>query len=448
MLCIAALPVSASALTIHGTHDTEALTRALFGDLPGVSFAFASLSHGVTGGSPAPKTAHQASVFSNAAGTYGLPASGVALSTGDVREYAAGPDLLRFNQTQFASWATDEQQALLAPITGQLKHFDVVSLDFQFTPPPDVVGLTFRTVYGSEDHPEFGGAFADGFGLFVNGANIARAPAGAPAGAAHAPLSSGHPDFVAVRGTELNGVIAPGGEPVLRFDVALNPGAANRVTLLLADGADRQTDTTVFLSGGFVRLAEGLTEAMPVLPADLSQAESFLLDIPEVPAGVTVWIDPPVSVGFEYVVNGGALFASVTAPSFEAIPDADGYTIHVGALSAALAVGQTLDFPTVFGLLPDSFTLLGIDPGLVAAPPDPLMFPTGVSFERVAAGTTVTMSAIIEDIDHEPEGGVDLPGGGGFTPAPAPVPVPGALALLLGALAAFGAVGRRGGWAR
>ncbi len=387
------------AITISATHDTQALARALFGDLAGLAFTAASLSHGAdAAGQPARKTEHQAAVFSNADRVYGLPATGVALSTGDVRDYAAGPNLNRQTQTLFGGRATAQQQALLAPITGKSAHFDTVMLDFAFEAPVDVVGLSFRAVFGTEDFPEFKSAFADGFGLFVNGVNVALAPVnGAPF-----PLSSGHPAMAAIPGTELDGVIAPGGDPVLRFDVALRPGEANRVTLLLADGVDQQSDSTVFLAGGLVRIEAGATETMPVLPSGVNEAGGFVLDLPEVPAGATVWIDPPVSVGFEYEALGGAAFASVTAPTLAVIDDPDGYFITVGGATVALAPGETLDFLATFDIAPVSFVLDGIDPLLMLDPTNPTLFPTGVSFDRISTGTTVIMTPIVVDFSPSP----------------------------------------------
>src|SRR5439155_3384978 len=87
----------------------------------------------------------------------------------------------------------------------------------------------------------FVGQFVDGFGLYLNGTNIAFANG--------APININHPDMRPFPGTELNGVLAPNGDPILTFSAPVPPGSAgNTLTIIIADTRDSVLDTTVYVS--------------------------------------------------------------------------------------------------------------------------------------------------------------------------------------------------------
>jgi hypothetical protein len=95
-------------------------------------------------------------------------------------------------------------------------------------------------VFGSEEFPEFvGDAFVDGFGMFLNGTNIASVGG--------LPVNINHPGMLALGGTELDGILAPGGDPFLVFSGAVNP-TGNTLTFILADTSDEILDSTAYIA--------------------------------------------------------------------------------------------------------------------------------------------------------------------------------------------------------
>lgn len=413
-----AAPNAASALTIVPTTDAFALANTLFLNSGGLAIQSAAFL-GQLG---------QGGTYTNATGTYGLPVNGIVLSSGNVSEYATGPNTASNNTTAFGTSASPSQEALLDPITGgTFTHFDVSQLDISFFAPANVDSVTFFGAFGSEEFPEFVGSnFIDGFGLYVNGTNVAGAvPTG---GTVPQALNINHPDFQAISGTELDGLVAPNGNPVLRFDVPVTPGAINDFQIIIADASDLSFDSTVYLSSFFATSGnggDGSSEFDPLLPSNPPDplTGEFIIEVPQVPAGQVVWIDPPVAVGYEYeIVDGIGAFASIIAPSLASVADLDGYFVTVGGVTVSLAAGQVIDFLTVFGLNPTAFTLSGIDLSLLLDPTDPSAFPLGVSFTQGEA-FSVSMTPLTEDVSTA-------------------IPLPGGLALYLGALALAGCFAR------
>lgn len=185
--------------------------------------------------------------------TYGLRAGGIILSTGNVSDYRSGPNLFINRTTEYNKVADAQDEALLDQITGGgYRHHDVTRLDITFNMLPGSDTVFFRVVFGSEEYPEFvGSPFNDGFGLFLNGSNIAFA--------AGAPINVNHPGMAALPGTELDGVLAPGGFAVLQFSAAVGDGSANNtLTIILGDTSDDLFDTTVYISS--------LGAAVPPIP--------------------------------------------------------------------------------------------------------------------------------------------------------------------------------------
>ncbi|MEM8754285.1 MAG: choice-of-anchor L domain-containing protein, partial [Pseudomonadota bacterium] len=218
--CAAAcFAVPADALVITPTDDPFALANTLFLNTDLIASA-PSLS-GFSG---------QAGIYSNTAGVYGLPSQGIVLSTGRVADYGAGPNTETGRTTSFgdegfegegpgfegegpifvealvepeSNFATPEQTALLQPITGQNDHFDVVQLDIEFFAASAAETGTLFAAVGSEEFPEFvGSGVNDGFGLYVNGQNVAAAlPTGGQPGDPLRPINIDNPDFAEIAGT-------------------------------------------------------------------------------------------------------------------------------------------------------------------------------------------------------------------------------------------------------
>lgn len=243
----------------------------------------------------------------------------------------------------------------------------------------------------------------------MNGQNVAGVveTGGTPPGL---PVNINHPDMTTLPGTELNAVLAPNGNPVLRFDVPINPVAQNDFTIIVADADDSSLDTTIYLSSFFTQgsVAPGDSEFNPLLPDNPPDPVTgeFVIELPATPPGTTLWIDPPVAIGYEYEAVGN-VFDTVTAPSLATVADLDGYLLTVDGVTVPLLAGQVLDFFTVFGENPNSFLLEGIDPALMLDPTNPLAFPIGVSFVNPTnVGDIVTITPIT---DGATNGTVPLP---------------------------------------
>jgi hypothetical protein len=419
----------ASAIEITSTLDAEDLANALIIPNSGLTLTSASLFGGVAneffgeggccdedGGDGEFEVSAsssstdpfipdgQAGMFANISGVYGLPTiGGVVFSTGNVADYEDGPSTSASNTGGNNSAASEDQNSILSEITGRSQHFDPVQLDITFDVDAEVSVISFIAAFGSEEYPEFvGSSFVDGFGMFLNGVNIAGAlpTGGSPGEDPLLPINSDHPDFQAILGTELDGVIAPNGIPLMRFDVPVEPGSTgNTFSLLLADAGDSAYDSTIFLSSfGNFESDSGESEFTPILPDPSNPTNedgAFVFELPEVVANETIWIDPDVSIGYTYTATGSGLFASVTAPTKLSVNDDDGYLLTYldgsnSSVTVALLAGQMFNFIVPVG----EFTIEDIDPDLALDPTDPNVFVTGISFSASGSGFGILQAPI------------------------------------------------------
>jgi hypothetical protein len=238
----------AKGLTVQAEQDPWALAAALAAaggglQLTGVSLRGHSEQIVDPQGSP-PSTIVSSGVFTNPSGTYGIGA-GVVLSTGDVHDYGDGPDLSGTNTGRFFEPALPYQSAWASSVTGEpdLSYYDVTQLDLAFVLSAGFDRIELDLVFGSEEWPEFvNSRFIDGFGLFLDGINVAYVGG--------LPIDVDHPAMAPLPGTELDAVLAPGADPLLRFGFTLSePGASHTLTFLVFDTSDFRLDTTVYLSG-------------------------------------------------------------------------------------------------------------------------------------------------------------------------------------------------------
>lgn len=414
---LALAPSVSLALTITPTNDAFGLSNTLFLNSPELFIQNAQVVSGAFG---------QLATYQNTSGTLGLPLNGIVMSSGNANQIFLGAS------TGFGQQATQEQNDQLTPITGQSFHFDPANLVIDFIATSNISSVTFFAAFASSEWPQFvGSSFSDGFGLFVNGQNVAGVQT--TGGGANLPVNINHPDMVAFENV---GILSPNGNPVLRFDVPVNGGQTNQFSIIIADASDSILDTGVFISsffpteGGGGGSAVGSSEFNPILPSNPPDpvTGAFVIELPaNLPDRQVVWIDPPVSTGFFYELEGEGLFASLVAPSLATVADLDGYFITVdGGLSADLAAGGTLDFFSVFGFLPTSFTLSGINPDLSLDPSSGAAFPLGVSFVGLGANSFITQTPITTNV------GPDLN----------PIPLPASAWLLLGAFGGLGALRR------
>jgi hypothetical protein len=76
--------------------------------------------------------------------------------------------------------------------------------------------------------------------MFLNGVNVAFVGG--------QPVNITHPSMATIGGTELDGVLAPGGNPLLVFGGAVNP-TGNTLRFIIGDRDDSILDSTVYISG-------------------------------------------------------------------------------------------------------------------------------------------------------------------------------------------------------
>jgi hypothetical protein len=229
-----------AAIVVNPTTNLNDLLNALVLPGSGLTVINATLSAQVSG------DAMSVGTYTNPQGTYGAY-PGIVLSTGNVANYGSGANTSTSKTFSYNVPATAAQEALLDPITsGAYDHFDVTQLDITFQTTTGEV--YFFVVFGSEEYPEYvGSQFNDGFGLYLNGVNIAKVGG--------LPVNISHPDVKSISGTELDGVLAPNDNPLLLFGVSgLDTSAHHTLTFILGDTSDTILDTTVYIAalGGVV----------------------------------------------------------------------------------------------------------------------------------------------------------------------------------------------------
>ena len=262
-VCLLAASASASAITITATQDDDTLVNAL---LAGAGSGIAVTSQVFTGQQQTNLLTDQLETSSGTytngvGGTYGI-GPGIVLTTGAVQErsftdpetqvteifsgYGDGPNRVSDNSTAYLDSvtfqekaATAEQEALLQPIS-PFPHYDVTELLINFDVAAGFDRVQFNVAYGTDEYIEFKNSdYIDIFAIFLNDTNIAIINGNR--------FNVDHPDFAEVTGTELDGLLAPGGNPLLTLSGSVNPGA-NTLRFIVADTGDSILDSTVYIS--------------------------------------------------------------------------------------------------------------------------------------------------------------------------------------------------------
>jgi len=229
---------AAQAITITSTTDAKTIVDAITAGNKGIIVTDFSLT-----AQENDFGAVSSGTYTNQAGTYGI-GNGIVFSTGDVADYETGSNTDIGNTTGYEVVAPAEEQEILFPISGISTHFDYTRLDISFDIAEDFENqLFFNVAWGSEEFDEFvGSSFIDAFGLYVNGENIAFVDG--------KPVNIDHPDMKFLDGTELDGLLAPGGTPLLTFSKTEGiKSTGNTLTFILADSGDDALDSTVYISG-------------------------------------------------------------------------------------------------------------------------------------------------------------------------------------------------------
>jgi hypothetical protein len=113
------------------------------------------------------------------------------------------------------------------------------------------------------------------------------------------------------------------------------------------------------------------------------------------PGGAPYYFDPDVAIGYDYVLESGPNFASVSVPEQLPLGD-DTFLLEVGQASFELLAGEQFDFTAIDDMGISEFTIRDIDPAEALDLDDPLAFVTGVTFVAQAEAE-VTMTAIVPE---------------------------------------------------
>lgn len=156
-------------------------------------------------------------------------------------------------------------------------------------------------------------------------------------------------------------------------------------------------------------------------PGELSGTE-FVFNGISVGAGRIIYIDPEIAVGYNYSVEGGPLFSSVTPPT--GINADNSFDLLFASDSSCTSFTQSVEEifggkEFIFGSSQKCFSIQGIEVAANLDPTNTLAFETGVSFDRTGVAN-ITMTPIRASVGPPTTSSV-----------PGPLPV-------LGAAAAFG----------
>jgi len=257
----AAASAPSQAIVVTGNNTAGDLATAVAAGATGLTVTGQTLEgHGAVGVGAAVSSG----TYTNASGTYGI-GPGIVLSSGDVNHYNTGPNTSGSRTTSYGVGANASQQTLLELISGPGSYLDVTRLDITFT--TTTGSVFFNVVFGSDEFPEFvNTTFIDAFGLFIDVGTASQENIAFVGGL---PLNVNHPGMTPLAGTELDGVLAPDGNPILTFSKAGLDTSPHTLTFIVADRGDSAYDTTVYIG------SLGGTEPPP--PPGLPEPGSLLL---------------------------------------------------------------------------------------------------------------------------------------------------------------------------
>ncbi len=219
---------------------------------------------------------------------------------------------------------------------------------------------------------------------------------------------------------------------ILPTGYEIRPGDKMFDLLVVSEANERDLN---FVSFG---AADGSSEETPLLPAGVLEGDgdegtppTFGFDVSGAGTDI-VFIDPELTVGYTYELQGDGQIAAFVAPSESAVAVPIGFAGY-----ELLVVGGNADGQTFFVMpgeridfsesdLVRRLVLTGIPLDAEIDPTDFQTFVAGFSFFNVTDGSFVTQTAIVEDPDVAPA-----------------VPLPAGAWLMLTALGGFAALRRR-----
>ena len=244
--------VHAGQLTTLDNTSASALANALTaGGAGGITITSETLSTNTSG-----NLASSGLFSTTGTNNFGLSGSGIVISSGDAAQDGTTGAFINGVTTDFGTNATAGQTNLLNQVASAPNGWhDVTELDITFAVDATTSHVFFNTVFTSAEYPVFVGQFIDGFGLFLNGTNIAFA-GGNPVNI-DSPLmvntvfpTDGGNDGTAFQTTPEQGVLVQNGSAVVTYGGAVTPGSVdNTLTFIIADANDNQLDTTALIQG-------------------------------------------------------------------------------------------------------------------------------------------------------------------------------------------------------
>lgn len=235
--------LSISSATVQPA-DLNQILQCLLGPNVAVSNAVLTAAPGAAG------------LFSGGTPVFGID-QGVVLSSGNITSLV-GPNLLNDTSTDNGRPGDPDLDALVPGYT----TFDATILEFDFSC-ANPTAVSFQYVFGSEEYNEWvGSEFNDVFGFFLNGVNIATAPAICSSGGLPVAINNvnclnpfappGGPNCDCYRNnalpeggglidTELDGLTQ-----VFYATATILPGL-NHMKIAIADAGDRVLDSNVML---------------------------------------------------------------------------------------------------------------------------------------------------------------------------------------------------------
>lgn len=259
-LTLLGISMPLAAITITPTQNIGLLKNALFGNgAAGIDQGSLTMSingHTCTdcGFTIGPdNSATSTGTFSND-NVYGM-GSGLIMSTGGVSESVFDAGYPPFEPGGDGNPATSQQNALLKPITGADDHNDVTQIILNFDMLPGFDRVAFNVVFASDESPTPtlpNPFFPDGFGLLINGTNIAHAFG--------QPVVANHPDMKTTDGIRYESALGGGEGPldsIHLFSSIVNP-TNNEVILILGDAIDGEVQSAVFITASSVPVPPSL----------------------------------------------------------------------------------------------------------------------------------------------------------------------------------------------
>jgi len=188
--------------------------------------------------------ATSAGTFLDDSNTFGL-STGIIISSGGVEPNVRDAGYTPYGSTGDGNPATSAQNSLLSPITGKSDHFDVTQIDIAFDMQPGINQIAFDIIFATNERWEgglhdFNTDFVDGFGLYVNGVNVAFVD--------HQLVNINFPDFIFGGETQFEGLLFNDLTGVVHHVTAPVNALGNNVTLILGDASDGEVQSGVFVS--------------------------------------------------------------------------------------------------------------------------------------------------------------------------------------------------------